>query len=154
MSPTRARRAVILVLLAAVWLAGAWATRHVDSDKPTSSAPPAPVVVGEVRVSEQEAPSPRLRGRVKASRSRTPGTDGSGRLNWAALAECESSGNPRAVSRTGKYRGLYQFDLRTWRSVGGSGDPARASRAEQTLRAQLLYAERGRQPWPYCGRFL
>lgn len=83
-----------------------------------------------------------------ASRSRSPEPD------FAALARCESSDDPHAVSPSGRFRGLYQFDLRTWRSVGGHGDPAQASRAEQTLRAQLLYAERGAQPWPLCGRWL
>lgn len=78
----------------------------------------------------------------------------SGGLNWAALAQCESGGNPRAVSSTGRYRGLYQFSLSTWASVGGSGDPINASPAEQTLRAQILYSRSGRGPWPECGRHL
>lgn len=76
------------------------------------------------------------------------------RLNWRALGQCEASGNPRAVNPSGKYRGLYQFDLPTWRSVGGSGDPARASAREQTYRAQRLYVRRGSSPWPECGRRL
>ena len=80
-----------------------------------------------------------------------PTNDG---LNWAALARCESGGNPRAVSSTGKYRGLYQFSLETWRSVGGSGDPIDASSAEQTRRAQILYNRAGRGQWPHCGRYL
>lgn len=66
------------------------------------------------------------------------------------LAQCESSHRATVVSRTGKYRGLYQFDLPTWRSVGGTGDPAKASRAEQTKRAKILYQKRGWQPWPQC----
>jgi peptidoglycan hydrolase-like protein with peptidoglycan-binding domain len=87
----------------------------------------------------------------RASRSAPRGTSG---LDWAALARCESSGNPRVVSSSGRYFGLYQFDLPTWRSVGGTGVPNQASAAEQTYRAQLLYSQRGRQPWPYCGRYL
>lgn len=79
-----------------------------------------------------------------------PGTAG---LNWAALAKCESGGNPNAVNPAGYY-GLYQFDLGTWRSVGGSGLPTSASAAEQTYRAKLLYKQRGRSPWPTCGRLL
>lgn len=75
------------------------------------------------------------------------------RLNWAALANCESGGNPRAVNPAGYY-GLYQFDLGTWRSVGGSGMPHHASAGEQTHRAQILYSQRGRSPWPNCGRYL
>ena len=74
-------------------------------------------------------------------------------LNWAALADCESSGNPRAVNPAGYY-GLYQFNVGTWRSVGGSGMPHDATPQEQTYRAQLLYKQRGAQPWPVCGRRL
>ena len=79
-----------------------------------------------------------------------PGTEG---LNWAALADCESGGNPNAVNPAGYY-GLYQFDVSTWRSVGGSGLPTSASAGEQTYRAKLLYKQRGRSPWPNCGRLL
>jgi peptidoglycan endopeptidase LytE len=71
-------------------------------------------------------------------------------LNWSALAACEASGNPGAVS-SGGYMGLYQFDQQTWESVGGSGTPTAASPAEQTLRAEALYAQRGSSPWPVCG---
>jgi len=79
-----------------------------------------------------------------------PGTQ---HLNWRALAECESGNNPRAVNPAGYY-GLYQFDVGTWHSVGGKGMPHHASRGEQTYRAQKLYAQRGRSPWPNCGRYL
>jgi soluble lytic murein transglycosylase-like protein len=68
------------------------------------------------------------------------------------IAACESGGNPRAVSPGGQYRGKYQFDRRTWRSVGGSGDPAAAPEIEQDWRAWILYQRRGAQPWPVCGR--
>ncbi|BEP14515.1 hypothetical protein acdb102_28260 [Acidothermaceae bacterium B102] len=73
-------------------------------------------------------------------------------LNWAALARCESGGDPHLVD--GAYYGLYQFSLGTWRSVGGRGRPSDASSAEQTHRAQLLYAQQGRSPWPACGHYL
>src|SRR6185312_3715378 len=76
----------------------------------------------------------------------TPSADG---LNWAALAKCESGGNPRAVNPSGYY-GLYQFSLSTWRSVGGSGNPADAAPDEQTARAQTLYARSGAGQWG-CG---
>lgn len=82
-----------------------------------------------------------------------PTVPGTGHLNWRALAQCESSGNPRAVNAAGYY-GLYQFDTTTWRSVGGTGMPHQASRREQTRRAQRLYGSRGRSPWPNCGRLL
>lgn len=74
-------------------------------------------------------------------------------LNWGALAECESSGNPTAVNPAGYY-GLYQFSLSTWASVGGSGNPVDASVAEQTNRAQILYNKAGAGQWPHCGKYL
>lgn len=67
------------------------------------------------------------------------------------IALCESGGHPGAISGGGQYRGKYQFDIRTWRSVGGTGDPARAPEVEQDFRAYLLYQRRGSQPWPVCG---
>ena len=42
----------------------------------------------------------------------------------------------------------------TWGTVGGEGNPADAHPAEQDARARLLFAQRGRQPWPICGRYL
>ena len=68
-----------------------------------------------------------------------------------AIAACESGGDPTAISADGTYRGKYQFDYGTWASVGGSGDPAAAPEAEQDMRAQLLYEQRGSSPWPVCG---
>jgi resuscitation-promoting factor RpfB len=73
-------------------------------------------------------------------------------LNWAALAKCESGGNPRAVNPAGYY-GLYQFSVSTWRGVGGSGNPIDASADEQTARAQALYARSGAGQWG-CGSHL
>ncbi len=70
----------------------------------------------------------------------------------ARIAQCESGGNPRAVSADGRYFGKYQFSRPTWRAVGGSGNPARASEAEQDRRALILYQREGTRPWPVCGR--
>lgn len=69
---------------------------------------------------------------------------------WAALAQCESGGNPTIVSSNGLYHGLYQFSVGTWESVGGSGLPSQASPAEQTQRAMALQARSGWGQWPYC----
>jgi Transglycosylase-like domain len=66
------------------------------------------------------------------------------------IAMCESGGNPRAISPDGKYRGKYQFSRPTWRSVGGKGDPAKASEYEQDKRALKLYKREGTRPWPNC----
>jgi hypothetical protein len=68
-----------------------------------------------------------------------------------SIAACESGGDPAVVSSDGSYRGKYQFDYGTWESVGGSGDPAAASEAEQDYRAALLYSRSGSSPWPVCG---
>ena len=81
----------------------------------------------------------------------TPESVGVSTATLAAVASCESGGDPAAVSADGAYRGKYQFDYGTWASVGGSGDPAAAPEAEQDYRAALLYARGGSSPWPICG---
>ena len=101
----------------------------------------------EQRVAAERAPAPLRVDQVATAL-------GSLAEGWARLRSCESSGNYRALSPGGLYRGAYQFDLRTWEAVGGTGDPIDAAPAEQDLRAQILYDRRGRQPWPSCGRFL
>ena len=68
-----------------------------------------------------------------------------------AIAACESGGNAGTNTGNGFY-GKYQFTLQTWASVGGSGNPAAASEAEQNQRAAMLYAREGAAPWPVCGR--
>jgi hypothetical protein len=67
-----------------------------------------------------------------------------------SIAECESGGDPHAVSADGSYRGKYQFDYGTWASVGGHGDPAAAPEREQDYRAALLLSRSGSSPWPVC----
>lgn len=66
------------------------------------------------------------------------------------IADCESGGDPTAVSKGGQYRGKYQFDRPTWRGLGGTGDPARASEAEQDRRAAILLQRSGSAAWPNC----
>jgi len=66
------------------------------------------------------------------------------------IAQCESGGNPGAISAGGRYRGKYQFSRATWRGLGGSGDPARAPEAVQDAMAAKLLALRGTSPWPNC----
>jgi hypothetical protein len=92
---------------------------------------------------------------AKADSVRSAGGGGSGgnvRLPAIlhSIAECESGGDPRAVSPDGTYRGKYQFDRSTWAGYGPAGDPARASEAEQDRRALKLYKARGTSPWPNC----
>jgi hypothetical protein len=66
------------------------------------------------------------------------------------IAQCESGGDPTAVSADGRYRGKYQFSRATWRAMGGSGDPAEAPESEQDAMAAKLLAARGTSPWPNC----
>jgi hypothetical protein len=86
----------------------------------------------------------------RRSTSTTSGATVAARL--ARIAQCESGGDPRAVSRDGRYRGKYQFSRATWRAMGGSGDPAKASEAEQDLRAFALWRRQGPSAWPTCSR--
>lgn len=67
-----------------------------------------------------------------------------------AIAACESGGDPTTNTGNGFY-GKYQFTMSTWQSVGGTGNPAAASEAEQDRRAAMLYAQSGASPWPVCG---
>jgi peptidoglycan hydrolase-like protein with peptidoglycan-binding domain len=66
------------------------------------------------------------------------------------IAECESGGNPRAVSPGGTYRGKYQFSRATWQNLGGTGDPADAPEWLQDKLALKLYRQSGTAPWPSC----
>jgi hypothetical protein len=70
----------------------------------------------------------------------------------AKIAECESGGNPAAVSPSGEYRGKYQFSQETWESLGGTGDPAEAEESVQDMYAAGLYQQRGLAPWPACSQ--
>ncbi|MET0615269.1 MAG: transglycosylase family protein [Thermoleophilaceae bacterium] len=67
------------------------------------------------------------------------------------IAECESGGNPRAISPGGTYRGKYQFSRSTWHNLGGAGDPADAPEWLQDRLALKLYRQSGTAPWPNCG---
>ena len=66
------------------------------------------------------------------------------------IAQCESKGDPTAVSGRGRYRGKYQFSRATWRSIGGKGDPAKASEGVQDRMARKLLRTQGPGAWPNC----
>lgn len=72
---------------------------------------------------------------------------------WRQLRFCEST-ETYSVDSGNTFYGAYQFTWDTWGTVGGSDNPAHAPPAEQDARARLLFARRGAQPWPICGRFL
>ncbi len=93
---------------------------------------------------------------VSRPKERRRRTGGGGVSNLPAalvrIAECESGGDPTAVSPSGRYRGKYQFMRSTWMEWGGRGsDPAEASEAHQDRVALRLYRARGAAPWPNCG---
>ena len=102
-----------------------------------------------------------LRKRIEAERERrkeaakpdygTPESVGVDQSTLDSIAAGFAGGDPTAVDPSGTYRGKYQFDLQTWASVGGSGDPAAAPEAEQDYRAALLMSRSGSSPWPVCG---
>jgi len=84
----------------------------------------------------------------------TPSGGAAAGLNWGALAQCESGGDPAAVSSSGSYHGLYQFSTGSWQAVGGTGLPSDADASEQTRRAQQLYTSvdgNWQSQWPHCG---
>ena len=88
---------------------------------------------------------------TSSSSGGSTGSSGSAGATLSRIAQCESGGDPTAVSADGQYRGKYQFDRAAWQLMGGSGDPAQASEAEQDRIAAKLLAESGTSPWPVCG---
>ncbi len=91
-----------------------------------------------------------------------PPSSGPTAAQWAALRNCESSGNYAVVSANGRYFGAYQFSISTWNGIAsssGRGDlvgiqPNHAAPADQDAMAYALYARHGASQWPGCGRHL
>ena len=86
---------------------------------------------------------------------------GTTEAQWHALRECESTQNYRAISVSGRYRGAYQFSIRTWDWVAGMHypelvgiDPIDASPSDQDKMAYKLYEINGWDPWPTCKKRL
>jgi hypothetical protein len=78
------------------------------------------------------------------------GTAHADRMNWDAVAQCESGGNWAANTGNGHYGGL-QFKQATWSSNGGAGSPVTASRVEQIRVAENVLDTQGAKAWPKCG---
>jgi peptidoglycan hydrolase CwlO-like protein len=128
-------------------------TTTTQATAPTETAPTGPVPTGAQP--GEAAPTTTAAAKPAPTTTAAP-AQGSGptEAQWAALRKCESGGNYRAINPSGRYRGAYQFDYRTWNALGPAGDPAAAPPEEQDRRAKALYAMRGARPWPECGRFL
>ncbi len=73
------------------------------------------------------------------------------RVNWDAIAQCESGGNWAINTGNGYYGGL-QFSPATWRANGGTGMPHQASREEQIRVAENTLRTQGIGAWPTCGK--
>jgi peptidoglycan hydrolase-like protein with peptidoglycan-binding domain len=94
------------------------------------------------------AATPKARAAKNTKITEEPPASAEGRLE--AIAQCESGGDPTAVSADGRYRGKYQFSRATWKALGGEGDPADAPEAEQDRMAAKLLATQGAGAWPNC----
>jgi Transglycosylase-like domain len=138
--------------------------RAVELKRALDKAQGRTVRVEHERKHARKAVTPVLEHRVKTLKTklaatRTPatgtaaasGTTSAPSATLQAIAACESGGNPATDTGNGFY-GKYQFTASTWASVGGTGNPAAASEAEQDARAAQLYAQQGSAPWPVCGR--
>lgn len=69
---------------------------------------------------------------------------------WDRVAQCESGGNWHIDTGNG-YSGGLQFAPGTWRSNGGHGSAANASRSEQIRVAERVLRSQGPGAWPVCG---
>ena len=157
-------------MLAAIALAIAAGNLLVPDERPTTEAPPVTVKgEGSTTVSGGLAPDPVVietavrnlrvdtrrhraeQRRLSLFRKFRPLPSGVTMERLEEIAECESGGDPRAVSSSGLYHGKYQFHPGTWRSVGGRGLPSQAPEVEQDYRAGLLLERSGPGQWPVCG---
>ena len=76
------------------------------------------------------------------------------RVNWAAIARCESGGNWSISTGNGFYGGL-QFTKGTWKAYGGTkyaSTANKASRSEQIAIAEKVLRGQGIGAWPVCGK--
>ena len=75
-------------------------------------------------------------------------------IDWAGIAQCESSGNWSANTGNGFSGGL-QFTPSTWAAYGGGQYAASASQAspgQQIAVAQRVLQGQGIGAWPVCGK--
>ena len=155
---------LVLIALFALGLAGCTAQtsndaiRYIAAAKPVPEQPavslPAvgsvvepPAIVPAGNPADNHAPAPRASRSAPRARTSVAGGD-----VWAALANCESHGNPSAVGGGGRYFGAFQFSLSTWHSLGYSGNPVDYPYATQLEAAQRLVARSGWGQFPVCGR--
>lgn len=148
-----ARRRALAAAVLTVTTAAACDT----GSQPTGTFTPAGLTAGQMQrlVRIDSGPraaataTPKLRPKPRVRRwYLTPRRTDPSPSDWSRIRMCESGRDEswRATSNS-TARGYYQFLRGTWASVGGHGDPAAASFAEQTHRALLLYRREGWTPW-------
>lgn len=116
--------------------------------QPQPQAQPVQQTQKAVRVQQapvQQAPVQQTK-RAAVQQTSAPAGNSSVDAHLRLIMQRESGGNPRAVNAAGYY-GLFQFSPQTWAAVGGTGNPAQASEAEQWKRARMLYTQHGAQHW-------
>lgn len=116
--------------------------------QPQPQAQPVKQTQKAVRVQQapvQQAPVQQTK-RAAVQQTSAPAGNSSVDAHLRLIMQRESGGNPRAVNAAGYY-GLFQFSPQTWAAVGGTGNPAQASEAEQWKRARMLYTQHGAQHW-------
>lgn len=113
------------------------------AERPLPEGYGAPVAAAVI----QTAPQPVAAAKPTPTRKVTQAPAAASGDLFARIRARESGGNYATNTGNGYY-GAYQFSLGTWQSVGGTGLPSNASPAEQDMRAQILYSQRGCSPWP------
>ncbi|MBA3860389.1 MAG: transglycosylase family protein [Solirubrobacterales bacterium] len=126
------------------------ATEEPEAEEPAAEEPAAEEPAAEEPAAEEPAPDEVEEPAAEEPAAEEPAAEEPS-SDLQAIAQCESGGDAGAVSPNGEYRGKYQFSRETWRGVGGEGDPAAASEAEQDRRAAELYEQSGSTSWPTCG---
>ncbi|HEX7042826.1 MAG TPA: transglycosylase family protein [Patescibacteria group bacterium] len=120
---------------------------------PTPTKAPTPTVT--LTPTPTEIPTPTLTPTPTATPTATPTpmptANPEDTSNWDRLSQCETHGNWSDDTGNGYYGGL-QFSQSSWEAVGGSGNPAAASRDEQILRAKTLFDREGWGAWGECAR--
>ncbi len=89
-------------------------------------------------------------GAAASSAPASTASGGAGGYASGSTAQCESGGDPSAVSADGTYRGKWQFDQQTWDAHAPAGwqgvDPAAAPEAVQDQAAGNVTYD----AWPNC----
>ncbi|CAJ1496172.1 transglycosylase family protein [[Mycobacterium] kokjensenii] len=71
------------------------------------------------------------------------------RIDWDAIASCESGGDWSADTGNGAYGGL-GISAEDWRANGGDGLPSQATQQQQIAVANRILANRGPGAWSAC----